>query len=217
MAAKNVIKHYCENGYYHLYNRGVAKNDIFATEQDYAVFLYYLKEYLSPPQTPTQEEIAAMKTPYLLKNYCDEIELIAFCLMPNHFHLLLKQRKERSIEHFMRSLLIRYSQYVNKNKGRVGHLYQGVYKGILVERDEYLWWLSRYLHRNPLKILAANQKLENYPYSSYAVFLGQKNISWVKPNIVLANIKNYQQFVENSKESIPEKLNDLTIEDQEDF
>lgn len=163
------------------------------------------------------EEIAAMRTPYLLKNYSDEIELIAFCLMPNHFHLLLKQLKERSIEHFMRSLLIRYSQYMNKNKERVGHLYQGVYKGILVERDEYLWWLSRYIHRNPLGILEKNQKLEDYPYSSYPAFLDLKTISWLRPEIILSNVKNYQQFVENTNESSPEKLGDLIIEDPGDF
>ncbi len=193
------------------------KNNIFLTEQDYAVFLYYLKEYLSPPRNPTQDEIAAMRTPYLLKNYSDEIELISFCLMPNHFHLLLKQLRERSIEHFMRSLLIRYSQYMNKNKERVGHLYQGVYRGILIEQDEYLWWLSRYVHRNPLEILGKDQKLEDYPYSSYPAFLNIRIVPWLRPEIVLAYIKNYRQFVESPNESAPEKLTDLIIEDPGDF
>lgn len=212
MAAKNAVKRYCENGYYHLYNRGVNGNNIFLNEQDYGVFLHYLKEYLSPPRMPTPEEIAAMRTPYLLKNYQEEIELIAFCLMPNHFHLLLKQKDRRSIVGFMRSLLIRYSQYLNKGHERIGHVYQGVYRGILIENDEYLWWLSRYIHRNPAEILETNQRLEDYPYSSYSVYLGLKDISWIKPEMILANIKNYQNFVEGPEEKAPGRFYDFTLE-----
>lgn len=212
MAAKNSIKHYSENGYYHIYNRGVAKNEIFLTEQDYGVFLHYLKEYLSAPKPVSPEEVAAMRTPYLLHNYSEEITLVSFCLMPNHFHLLLKQAKVRSIENFMRSLSIRYSQYFNKAHDRVGHLYQGVYKGILIERDEYLWWLSRYIHRNPVEILNPHRKLEDYPYSSYPAFLGQKSISWIKPEIILENIKNYAAFVEDDTQEAPETLIDFLLE-----
>ena len=215
MPAKNAVKRYSENGYYHIYNRGAGKNDIFLNEQDYGVFLHYLKDYLSPPKLPTPEEVAAMKNPYLHKNYYGEIDLLSFCLMPNHFHLLVKQKKARSIVGFMRSLLIRYSCYFNKNHQRVGHLYQGIYKGVLVEIDEYLWWVSRYIHLNPLNLLAREQKLEDYSYSSYPVYLGKIKIDWVKPDLILANIKNYRDFVEGPDDKdhqAPEKMIDLIIE-----
>ncbi len=210
MPAKNAVKLYSENGFYHLYNRGAGKNDIFLNEQDYGVFLHYLKEYLSPPRTPTPEEIKAMIVPHLLKNYYQEIELLAFCLMPNHFHLLLKQKQDRSIVGFMRSLSTRYSCYFNKNHQRPGHLYQGIYKGILIRNEEYLWWLSRYIHKNPQDLLSPGESLENYPYSSYSAYLGKTKIDWVNSNFLLASIKNYRDFVENPEEKEINK--DITLE-----
>ncbi len=212
MPAKNSIKLYLKDGYYHIYNRGVAKSSIFLNDQDYGVFLDYLKDYLSIPRTPTPQEIAVMQTPYLLKNYHQEIELISFCLMPNHFHLLLKQKKQKSIEGFMRSVTIRYSRYFNRNHDRVGHLFQDVYKAILVDRDEYLWWLSRYIHRNPLQILTNSQNLEDYPYSSYPTFLKLKTFPWIKPEIIFENVKNYREFMADSNKA-PEQFSEFLIED----
>jgi putative transposase len=212
VAAKNAVKRYRENGFYHIYNRGVAGNPIFFNQQDYGVFLHYLKDYLSPPRPVTPEEIKKMGVRYQVNNYFDEIELVAFCLMPNHFHLLLKQLRRRSIVGFMHSLLIRYSQYVNKTHQRVGHLYQGVYKGILAEQEEYLWWLSRYIHRNPIELLGPSENLADYPYSSYATYLGLKKIAWVKPEIILGSIKDYRGFTENSGENPPAEFPVLTLE-----
>lgn len=215
MSAKNSIKQYEENGYYHIYNRGVAKNDIFSSEQDYGVFLHYLKEYLSPPKQLTPEEIRTMHTPYLLKNYYQEIELLSFCLMPNHFHLLIKQKQPRSVEGFMRSFGIRYSQYFNKAHNRVGTLYQGVYKGKLIKNDEYLWWLSRYIHRNPIKIING-QPLSQYGPSSYPTYLKKVKTLWVNSEIILSQVKNYQNFVEDEKTE-PEALTNFILEENEDF
>lgn len=217
MPAKNAIKPYSENGYYHIYNRGVNKAPTFLDKQDYLVFMTYLKEYLSVPQPPTVEEMKLMKRPYMIKNYHGEITLLSFALMPNHFHLELKQKKPRSIEGFMRSLGVRYGMYFNKRYGRVGHVFQHVYKGTLIERDEYLWWLNRYIHRNPKEVLASGQSLADYPYSSYAAYLGKQNLPWVETSEILAQVKNYQQFVEDDKENknAPEVLASLSLEDED--
>ncbi len=215
MPARNALKRYAENGYYHVYNRGVAKSEIFPQEQDYSVFLYYLKEYLSPPKKLSPEEIQSMRAPHLLKNYYQEIELLSFCLMPNHFHLLIKQKNERTIESFMKSLTVRYTSYFNKNHQRQGHLFQGVYKGKLVENTEYLWWLSRYIHRNPLEILPSNQTLTDYPYSSYPAYLGKQNLAWVSINEISNQIKNYSSFVESKEEKSPENASEFTLEERE--
>lgn len=206
--ARNALKRYAENGYYHLYNRGVAKGEIFSDPQDYAVFLSYLKQYLSPLQIqePSKENPLQALYWYVPKNYWQEIELLAFCLMPNHFHLLTKQRQPRSIESFMRSLLIRYSQYFNKRYQRVGHVFQGVYKGALIDNEQYLWWLSRYIHRNPLENLKKEQKLSDYSYSSYPAYLGRWLAEWVKPGEILSQVKNYRTFVEGETEQEPDLL-----------
>jgi len=213
--AKNAIKIYQENGYYHIYNRGVAKSDIFLNELDYNVFLHYLKDYLSPPKDVTPEQAALMHTPYILKNYNLEIKLIAYCLMPNHFHLLIKQNKERAIEGLMRSLLIRYTSFFNKNHQRVGHVFQGVYKAKLIQVDEYFWWLSRYIHRNPKEVIGPNQSLATYPYSSYQLYLGDRNTPWIHSEEITDNIKDYRAFVEGAVEKLPENFTDLIIEEKD--
>lgn len=199
MPAKNALKLYSENGYYHVYNRGVAKGEIFLDDQDYKVFLSYLKEYLSPPKPITPKELALMKRPYLCRNYYEKIRLLAFVLMPNHFHLLLSQSQARTIENLTRSLLTRYSVYFNRKYDRVGPLYQGVYKAVLVDRDEYLWWLSRYIHRNPLELMGGHSLVE-YPYSSYRYYLDRTSLAWISPDMILANVKDYRGFVEDEDE-----------------
>lgn len=211
MPAKNSLKEYVENGYYHVYNRGVAKNDIFLDAQDYGVFLSYLKEYLSPPITPPREEIINSANPYQRNNFFEQIRLLAYCLMPNHFHLLVRQNEPRTIEEFMRSFSVRYSGYFNKRYKRVGHLFQGVYKGVLITHDNYLWWLSRYIHRNPLEIMDKAQLLFSYNYSSYAAYLGLTNPAWIETATILNQIRNYQAFVEGTKEDFP--LEDLALEE----
>lgn len=214
MPSKNALKLYSEDGHYHIYNRGVAKNIVFEDKQDYLVFMSYLKDYLSAPRPLTEEEIMMGSRPPSRKNYYQQIGLLSFVLMPNHFHLLLKQKQFRTVEYFMRSLLTRYVKYFNRRYERVGHLFQDVYKAVLIEHDEYLWWLTRYIHRNPKEILAKGQDLLDYPYSSYSTYLGNKNFAWVSAGDILAQIKNYKSFVEDDKQGdqAPQVLSELILE-----
>lgn len=210
MPAKNIVKFYIPNSIYHIYNRGVEKRIIFMDEQDYKVFLNYLKEYLSPPEKPTSStnlQGGTLQVNYHLRNnYSDEISLLAFCLMPNHIHLLIKQKDKNSIKKFTKSLFTRYSMYFNKKYKRTGSLFQGTYKATNVINKDYLLDVTRYIHRNPLKI---TKKIADY-YSSYAHYLNQFNIPWVKNTEVLDyfnkssfmkhnNIKSYKYFVEKFK------------------
>src|SRR3989338_4061501 len=103
MPARNSTKQYIENGYYHIYNRGVEKRTIFKDAQDYAVFLSYLKEYLTPknekelndkfsnPDISYKEKDKIIKL-LRLNNFSEEITLLSYCLMPNHFHFFVKQK-----------------------------------------------------------------------------------------------------------------------------
>ncbi len=211
MPAKNSVKQFIENGYYHLYNRGVEKRDIFLDEQDYAVFLNYLKKYLDP-------ELGSDPL-WKLKSLAHEIDLITFCLMPNHFHLLAKQITRNGITKLMRAVCTNYVMYFNKKYNRVGTLFQGKYKGVIIDNDNYLLHLSRYIHLNPYP----GSDPKSYNYSSFSYYLGNRNASWVKPQEILVFFKeakrigsqdfvSYQSFVEDYPEDSEEILGELTLE-----
>ena len=219
MAARNTVKQYLENSYYHLYNRGVEKRIIFLDTQDYSVFLSYLKEYLLTKNEKelyerlSAETISSKEKDKILKllrlnNFSQEITLLAYCLMPNHFHFFIKQKNPNSIDKFINSLCTRYTMYFNKKYKRVGSLYQGVYKAVLVENEAQFLHLSRYIHKQAINI--------DKP-SSYQEYLGLRNTEWVKPEEVLSNFSksnpslSYEAFVK--QEDDYEILKNLTLEE----
>jgi len=223
MPAKNTVKYYLSNSIYHIYNRGVEKRIIFEDEQDHKVFLSYLKEYLSaPPDNSTLQTLQGRTfkgAERQINNYFNEIMLLAFCLMPNHLHLLIKQKDKNSIKKFTQSLFTRYSVYFNKKHKRTGPLFQGKYKATNVINKDYLLDLTRYIHKNPLKYTS---NLIN-TYSSYSDYLGLTNRRWLNKNPVLDyfkksqfirhnKIKSYQEFIEKFKYK-DEELLDLARSD----
>jgi putative transposase len=212
MPARNSRKQYYENGYYHLYNRGVEKRKIFQDEQDYSVFLGYLKEYLMPknelglskiladPTSSTKEKDKALKL-LRMNNFADEITLMAYCLMPNHFHFFIKQKSAGSIDKFMNSLGTRYTMYFNRKYKRVGSLYQGVYKAVSIINEPQFIYLSKYIHKQALASQGeALQSLERHP-SSFQEYIGKRNTEWIVPREVLSYFSNlnrnfsYEAFV----------------------
>ena len=229
MPSRNSLKIYSPNSYYHIYNRGVEKRIIFQDEQDYSVFLSYLKDYLLPkdrealldqiasPSTTSKEKDRALKL-LKLNNFSGEINLLSHCLMPNHLHFLIKQTKEDSIDRFMSSLGTRYTMYFNKKYKRVGTLCQGVYKAVLVETDEQLLHLTRYIHKQALA--SQGETLRSWKAGqpcSYAEYLGERKTEWVKPQEVLTffsktNPKlSYEDFMKQEKYTEP--IARLTLED----
>lgn len=211
MPAKNVLKEYEIGGYYHVYNRGVEKRTIFIEDEDYHVFIGYLKSYLTPIDlrglTLKDDEGHTISPSRKLNNYAEEIELIAYCLMPNHFHLMLRQLTQSSMSEFMQSILTRYVRYFNKKYSRVGGLFQGVYKTVHITKEAQFTYLTKYIHRNPLRDHPTRSHLEGlreYKYSSYGNYLGLFKQSWVKGDDILTyfsktNPRNsYQAFVEET-------------------
>jgi putative transposase len=189
MSGKNVIKIYLAGGVYHIYNRGVEGRMIFADDRDYRAFLSYLRLYLSEPDTITP----------IHKNLSGSISLIAYCLMPNHFHLLIQQHDAKDIEIFARAIFGRYSTYFNRRHNRFGRLYQGPYRATLVDTTEQLLTVARYIDRNPQKLA---HKLSAYPYGSYR-HIGRPAV-WLKPNLVMQLFRNtaaYRAYVEG--DSLP--------------
>ncbi len=227
MPHKHSRKVYIEDGHYHVYNRGVEKRKIFEDDQDYRVFLHLLKYYLSPTSQNAKHPIEestdqTLIRPRPLANLHKEVDLLAYCLMPNHFHLLIKQITKNGMPKLIRSLASTYSMYFNKRYKRVGYLFQGRYKAALVTEDNYLLHLSRYIHLNPVKLTGPD--LVTYPYSSYQYYLGEKTATWVKPRFILSYFKksdkhpslervsSYKAFVESSHQDDKEFVGDLAID-----
>jgi len=225
MPAKNTLKLYLENSYYHIYNRGVEKRQIFQDDQDYAVFLSYLKTYLSPrdeaklrlslaDKSLTYKERVQLLKYLQLNNFADEITLLAYCLMPNHFHFLIKQKSKIAINRFMRSIGTRYTMFFNKKNNRVGPLYQTAYKAKLVTSEEQLLYLTSYIHRNPLSkdsktATKGDSFLINELFSqpsSLPEYLGKRNTEWLHFEEILDYFSatnpsfSYQSFVGQQKD-----------------
>lgn len=216
MPSKNIVKVYSEDGYYHLYNRGVEKRPIFLDEQDYSVFLSYLKDYLSPIDNDDIQSRISNR----VKNYSDDISLLAYCLMPNHYHLMLHQQTKNGIIHFMQSLSTRYTMYFNSKYKRVGSLFQGTYKAVHVLTDEQLIYLSYYIHHQATLDLQG-QTLQVQRPSSLPNYLGHIKQNWVKPDKVLAwfntsqsSINNYSDFIYDigSKKNIVSPIEDILLD-----
>ncbi len=226
MPSKHRIKQYLENGYYHIYNRGVERRIIFLDQQDYAVFLNYLKEYLLPKDEKSlREQLSNPNTSYKekakiikqlrLNNFYEEITLLAYCLMPNHFHFFIKQKNSQSIDKFMRSFCTRYSMYFNRKYKRVGALYQDIYKAVSIETEEQFIYLSKYIHKQAFvhkspKLLQQSQQsasqgptLQGWEQPcSYLEYLGKRKTEWINPEEVLSYFSKtnpkltYKAFVE---------------------
>lgn len=185
MPAKNVTKVYLNNTYYHVYNRGHNKQNIFLDEQDFTVFLSLLKRYLDPSCKDRQ----ANRMPYPC--LADEVELIAYCLMPNHFHLFIYQHSEEGMKHLLRRISGAYGMYFNKKYKRVGPVFQQRYRAVRIAGDEQLMHISRYIHLNPSEYTRWQWSSLKYYRSSYA--------RWLKTNHVLElfdnNTEKYLEFV----------------------
>lgn len=228
MPARNTIKQYLENGYYHIYNRGVDKREIFLDDQDYRVFLNLLKFYLSPSELQKGHPLTELTgfnpvRPRPFFTLYNKIDLLSYCLMPNHFHLLLKQMTLWAMTELVRKISTAYAMYFNKRNKRVGHLFQGIFKAVLIDNDAYLLHLSRYIHLNP-GVTGMNPV--TYPYSSYGYYLGIKKAEWIKPKFVLdyfksnssllpKEINSYKRFVEDYLLDSGETLGVLVLEEND--
>jgi len=160
-------------GYYHIINRGVAQMHIFKEPSDYAYF----------------EELMC----FYAKSF--SITIHNYCLMGNHYHLLLEIKSE-NLSKFMRQLNMNYSIYFNKKYKRVGHLWQGRFKSWYVTDEAYLYTLMCYIEQNPLKANMVKE-LAEYPYSSYHYFLNYLEIpECLKESWVVQNYKEDKEAIE---------------------
>jgi putative transposase len=167
--------------YYHIYNRGAGKQPIFFHSANYEHLLHLVKRY--SPQYGAK--------------------IIAYCLMPNHYHLLLRQETDQPLSKFINVLFNAYVQAVNQEQGRSGTLFEGRFRHVCIDRYEYLIHLCRYIHNNPRKAGLVS-KLEDWPYSNYLDWIGLRN-GILKDDAFIEQYfpgtrDAYRQFVDDLKE-----------------
>ncbi len=218
MPSRNVIRSFAEDSYYHVYNRGVEKRKIFLDDQDYNMFLYYLSIYLLP-----LEQLLELypKFPLRLypKNLHGEVELLSYALMPNHFHLLLKQRRIDGVSKLLKQVTNGYTLYFNNKYERVGGLVQGRFKAVGIESDELLLHVFRYIHLNPV-IARLVENPGHYKWSSHKEYLekGKHSRSFINKELILSHFISVDKLEEFILDHIGyarelDKIKDLALEE----
>ena len=163
---------------YHIYNRGVNRQPIFFNENNWLFFLSRIKHYFQP----------------------NLVSVLAFCLMPNHFHLIVSMNTNDFGQQIMQPFIVSYTKAINKQQNRVGPIFQGPYKTKLIESDESLLQLSRYIHLNPVEANLV-RKPEDWQFSSYQDFIGDRKDLFLKKDQILNIIGTsflYKEFVEDN-------------------
>ncbi|MEK7502384.1 MAG: transposase [Patescibacteria group bacterium] len=168
--------------YYHIFNRGVARQPTFLNRNDYKRALLTLSYYRFTSQTVRLsrfKEFSQEERNRIVANMQKKekfAEIVSFVFMPNHFHLLLKQTIDNGISHFLSKFTNSYTKYFNTKYNRVGPVFQGVFKSVHIDSDEQLLHLSRYIHLNPVvSVVVEKQNLLSYPWSSFPEFLTEQS------------------------------------------
>ncbi|MEK7611417.1 MAG: transposase [Patescibacteria group bacterium] len=207
---------------YHVYNRGVEKRIIFTYEHDYRRFIDCAFHYLFSNErysdavnslenglTTTFREVTSRNE---AEDFVRPVDIIAYCLMPNHIHFLVKQLVDRGISKYVHKISTSFTNYFNLKYDRVGSLFQGPFKYKRIETEEQLLYLTKYIHRNPLEIIRGADStfgLGDYPWSSLPAYLGTVEEPLLK-ELVLASypsVEAYRNFV--AEEDIPNKVEGL--------
>lgn len=185
---------------YHIFNRGVNKNEIFFKDEDYKRFFQASIHYKTKNSKFSYEKLVlTFNDPVSLGREENEpkVQILAYSLMPNHFHFLIKQLVDDGLTSYIRQLANSYAHYVNVKYRRIGPLFQGRFKSVLIESDEQLIHVSRYIHLNPL-VSDLVSDLKNYRWSSYLSYVGNYNHGLCDPKLVLDFFKSkleYEKFV----------------------
>lgn len=185
--------------YYHVLNRGVGQMPIFLNKFDHRRFLKTAFYYQIEGPKPKFSIFAP--TTNKLDNTKKIVEIVSYCLMPNHFHFLLRQERDNGLIEFVRKLSNSFAKYFNIKNKRVGPLFQGEFRAVHVVTNEQLIHLSRYIHLNPLVSYIVTD-LDSYKRSSYQEFIGLSNTNRCVKNVILdffKSVEDYKKFVHDQE------------------
>ncbi|MBI2601355.1 transposase [Candidatus Daviesbacteria bacterium] len=187
------------NQFYHIFNRGNNKGDIFLQPRDYARFqkTFYYYQYAGPKLSFSKFSKSNLNSFKPDPNQ-KLVEIICYCLMPNHFHFLIRQLKENGISIFISQLSNSYTKYFNTKHARVGSLLQGSFKSVLIETEEQLIHVSRYIHLNPV-VSGLVKNLDTYKWSSYLEYISGHEFLCSPREILnlFPSVEKYQEFTED--------------------
>lgn len=192
---------------YHVFNRGIDRRSIFTGKREFERAKQLIKFYrhkeipirysqilLQPEELRSKILEGVFKSDRL-------IDILSYCLMPNHFHLLVKQLEDNGVSRFVSNFTNSYTKYFNTKSKRTGPIFEGVFKAVHVETDEQLINLTRYIHLNPVaSSIISENRLNNYLWSSYPEHLLPSNDGIAEKRMVLDLFKSaasYREFVEN--------------------
>jgi putative transposase len=233
---------FVNNNIYHLYNRGVEKRKVFMDDRDHLRFIHDLFEFNDRESSPPPNIRFSSRRPSTLNTQCFEVELqniekerkprkllvelLAFTLMPNHYHLLVRQKVDNGISTFMQKMGTGYTNYFNLKYERDGSLFQGRFKAVPVEREAHFIHLPYYIHLNPLDLVTPEWRarkmqnpkkamhfLENYRWSSFLDYIGKKNFPSVTQRKFLLD---FFSGPAEYKKSTLEWIEEMNLESMED-
>ncbi|MDP2632022.1 MAG: transposase [Candidatus Uhrbacteria bacterium] len=197
--------------YYHIFNRGVDKRQIFMDDLDPLRFIHGLKMFNIVNKVNTRS-INRIKWSLGSAHHL-YTQIISYCLMPNHFHLLLKQISDNGIPMYLGRLANGYTKYFNAKNKRSGRLFEGPYEAVEISSDAQLIHTSRYIHMNPISIVepgwkktgikdtsAAMNIIESYKWSSYRSLIGLDDPLLIDKTVIneyFPSSSSYKDFVTN--------------------
>jgi putative transposase len=208
------------NEYYHSFSRGTEKRNIFIDKKDYERFiaLLFICNSVKVIHLSDYPKIKFNEV-FNIKRDNSLVEIGSYCLMPNHFHLLLREKQENGISLFMQKLITGYTMYFNKKNNRTGSLFESRFKAEYLNNDKYLKYIFSYIHLNPVKLIEPQWKkigitdfkkvekfLYNYNYSSYLDYLEN-----TRPQKNIINKSAFPLYFKNKKEFLKEIYQWLTF------
>ncbi len=183
-----------EPGYYHIYNRGNDKNNIFHNPKDYGFFINVLNYN---------------------RRVC-RVNIVCYCLMPNHFHLFIRADENSMVIEFMKRIQMIYAKYLQENHGLIGHAFQGRYKAKPIIQENQFLYLSAYIHANP-KSSGLAQNLRKWQWSSFLDYASLRDGKLPEKDLILsyfASPREYGEWVDFiGQDKLQKKLGSLTLED----
>jgi REP element-mobilizing transposase RayT len=180
------------NDFYHVYNRGVNRQTLFYSDEEYRQFSGLMRKYLPG----------------------SDVELHTYSLMPNHVHMILCQHAFLAVAKFMKHVCEEYARAFNKRHGRVGHAFQGRYKRVVVDKEEYLRHLSRYIHLNPVHAQLVGAA-GDWEHSSYPAYMNGGDQNFLTTDLILSvagGKEAYLQYVDEKRPAYGEELERYLID-----
>ncbi|MBP9751719.1 MAG: transposase [Candidatus Moranbacteria bacterium] len=214
---------FANDEYYHIYNRGTDKRTIFSDDEDLNRFLQSMVEFnatdpigsLYQNSFRKKTQLSGLASKHEQEEKENLVAIVAYCLNPNHYHFILKQISERGIERYMHRLGTGYTRYFNEKNERTGSLFQGTFKSIHIDSNEYLLHVSAYVNLNDrvhqldkLSGLASKSSWEEYVENKRSGMLCEKDV-------ILGQFRNsleYREFAKNSLQGTLERRGLLTEE-----